>query len=200
MRVVEVVVLVVLLLGVALVLAFGFRTNQEADSSQNLIAVQESDPAAGIVETDAQTGSQTINLDGNQTSWQVGEFRIERIESRLTFYVDSGSEVARFQFDNYGKLIPWDPQPEGIRIVNAWAGPVSETDSKYNVYRTGAGEGDSEIPVMSVTYSSGMLDVVQGDSMARAHPKSYTDTTVGGPAESPGRGNRGRGRRGGNDG
>lgn len=180
MRYFEYGALAVLVIGVFLVLAFGFNTSTLTDASGTVIAT----PASSTTGSDVMLGSGcgihedpvlTASLDfsgNNEYALDTGKL----VVNGKSINVYSGDNlVGRFNMNGSGMVVPAGSQPDGNIVKSAYSGPPGDTRSTYRIYPSSFASDKSVHAYLAIDFAGGNATVTPGSDVGRTHAKSFRE-------------------------
>ena len=172
MRFLQYGVLVLLIVGLITMLAFGFGTDSgNVDDNTALIAgseylndAPEPDPVLSAMVDFGSNGEYVLD---------PATLRIK--DGTLSVYTSGGSaHLASFVLDSKGMMVPAKGQPGGNVVKSAYSGPPGDTYSLYRVYGSEFSTDKSSPALIAIDYNGGNVSVTPGSEIVRAHAKSVT--------------------------
>ena len=175
MRYFEFGIIAVLIVGVFLVLAFGFNPSDAPNADNVAIATPASSTAgshgSACGDCDKEPVlSASLDFTGN------GEYTLDTgkiVVNGKSVNVYSGDTlVGTFNLSSSGKIVPAGSQPNGNIVKSAYSGPPGDTRSTYRVYPASFSSNKNASPYLAVDFSNGTATVTPGSDVGRSHSKS----------------------------
>ncbi len=177
MRYFEFGIIAVLIVGVFLVLAFGFNPSDTPNADNVAIATPASN-ADGSCDGSKSCGdcdkepvlTAALDFSGNaEYTLDTGKL----VVNGKTVNVYSGDTlVGKFHLSSSGKVEPAGSQPNGNIVKSAYSGPPGDTRSTYRVYPASFAGDKSTGPYLAVDFANGTATVTPGSDVGRTHAKS----------------------------
>lgn len=183
MRIGEIVLIVALVAGMVLVLAFGFGKGNTGDDIGAGVAVTPEGGTTSQLEAEAanaasgDTPENVVFVDFNKD----GEYilvggSVKNTGNSLSIFDVAGIQVGSFEIDAAGKMVPTSTQPNDNVVKSAYSGPPGDSYSKYTIYPASYRNDKSIQPLIAVENSNGSVSIAIGDDLDRKRAKSYKNT------------------------
>lgn len=196
MRIGEIILIVALVAGMFLVLAFGFGTDS-ADSNIGTTAL-----AGSIAGMEYGGGSCSMEGKGSMDCGgsgcadcasadpvlaafidfsQDGEYALtgaslKNTGNSLNVFDADGNQIGSFNIGSDGTMVPAAAQPAGNVVKSSYSGPPGDTYSKYRIYPASYDNNKRVTPLMAVDHSYGYVSITHGGDISRKSARSYLKT------------------------
>lgn len=179
MRYFEFGIIAVLIVGVFLVLAFGFNPSDTPNADNVAIATPASNAdghgASACGDCDKEPVlSAALDFTSN------AEYKLDTgkiVVNGKSVSVYSGDMlIGKFHLSSSGKMEPAGSQPNGNIVKSAYSGPPGDTRSTYRVYPASFAGDKSTSPYLAVDFSNGTATVTPGGEVGRTHAKSNRES------------------------
>jgi hypothetical protein len=175
MRYFEFGIIAVLIVGVFLVLAFGFNPSDAPNADNVAIATPASTHGSDCGDcTKEPVLSASLDFTGNsEYALDCGKI----VVNGKSVNVYSGDTlVGTFNLSSSGKIVPAGSQPNGNIVKSAYSGPPGDTRSTYRVYPASFASDKNANAYLAVDFSNGTATVTPGNDVGRTHAKSERNT------------------------
>lgn len=188
MRVGEIVLIVVLVAGMFVILAYGIgskTTENNDDAVAGTLAGGLACSGCGMADVIFEDCPECGNADAVLTAFvdfsQDGEYELtgatlKNTGNSLDVFDAEGNQIGAFNINSEGMMVPAETQPSGNVIKSAYSGPPGDTYTMYRVYPVPDSSVESPRPLLAIDHIDGNITITPGSEIVRKNSKSYLST------------------------